>query len=35
MDERLNIDADPEDLLKALMGVDPDPTDDDTDENDN
>jgi hypothetical protein len=34
MDERLNIEGDPEDVIKALMGTDSDPTDDDTDEED-
>ena len=32
MDERLNIEGDPEDVIKALMGTDSDSTDDETDE---
>jgi hypothetical protein len=29
MDELLNIEGDPEDVMRALLGVDVDPTDDD------
>lgn len=32
MDERLNIEGDPEDVIRALMGVDSDETDDDTED---
>lgn len=32
MDERLNIEGDPEDVIKALMGVDTDTAEEDEDE---